>query len=198
VEAYKLAEEVAKAEWDAAKAANERSPGAFSVFELRRLELTYQRSGIQKEVEAYSLEVATLDAQAAYAQYKQARDMVQRYELRAPHTGRVERVEKYKGAWVSPGTPVVQLTRMDRLRVEGRVSQKRFHPGDVDGRRADVQVFLAGGEDDRSVTVSDVEIVASYIIEEDGSFRILAEFDNQKQGSKWLLNPGLSAKIVLR
>lgn len=198
VKAYALAEGVAKAEWEAAVSANEKTPGSFSVFELRRLELTYQQRGIQEDVEAFTLEVKKSDARAAYAQYQQAQDMVKRHELRAPHAGRVERVEKYKGAWVSPGTPVIQLTRMDRLRVEGRISQRRFHPSDIDRRRADVQVFLAGGEDDRSVTISNVEIIASYVIEEDGSFRILAEFDNQKQGSKWLLNPGLSARIVLR
>jgi hypothetical protein len=198
VKAYELAEGVAKAEWDAAVAANEKTSGSFSVFELRRLELTYRRSGIQKQIEAFGLDVAKSDARAAYAQYEQATDMVKRHELRAPHSGRVERVEKYKGAWVSPGTPVIQLTRMDRLRVEGRVAQKRFHPGDIDRRRADVQVFLTGDEEGPSVTVKNVEIIASYVIEEDGSFRIQAELGNQKQGAKWILSPGMSATMELR
>ncbi len=198
VQAYVLAEGVAKAEWDAAQAANRKVPGSVSEFELRRLELTYKRSGIQKDLERYTLDIASWDAQAAYAKYQQTMVMVERRRLKAPHNGIVEKVLRYKGDWVTPGDPVVQLTRIDRLRVEGRVSAARYHPSDVDRRQAEVRVNLAGSDGGKTVTLRGVKVVASYVIEEDTSFRVLAEIENKKQDSKWLLSPGMCATIVLQ
>jgi multidrug efflux pump subunit AcrA (membrane-fusion protein) len=202
VEFAELSTGVAKQEWEAAKEANRKVPGTFSIFEVRRLELTYHRSGIQKKLEEHNLVVARWDALARLSQHKQALAMIERRQLTAPHDGVVVSVDRKKGYWVTAGEPVIQLVRMDRLEVEGRVPVRRFRYSEVKNQKAKVIVKIGG--ETSGLTSPTVEIdtrisFASPLIEEDGAFRISAEIPNEKKpDGSWLLEPGRSATIVLQ
>lgn len=200
VEAAVKAAEVALAELDTAKEANKKVRGTFSETEERRLKLTYERSGLQKDLAEFELIVAALDARAKYAQYEQALTMIEQRQLKAPHDGVVNKLFRHKGDWVNAGEVVMQIVRMDRLRVQGRVSAARYHWRDIQGQRVEVQVLLPGSSDAQqaeTVKLSGQIAFASSVIEEDGSFRFWVDVENQQQNGAWLLGPGLEASVTL-
>lgn len=102
VEAAVASEEVSKAEWETAVEANKKVPGSFGTTEVRRLELTWKRSGLQIELAKYENSVAAATAWAKYAQFQQATSMVAHRELTAPHSGIVVQKLRHKGEWVAP------------------------------------------------------------------------------------------------
>ncbi len=81
VEAAQKAFEVAKAELDTAVEANKKVPGTFSTTEVRRLNLTWERSGLQIDLARFELVVAFLDAKAKYSQYEQSEAMIEMRKL---------------------------------------------------------------------------------------------------------------------
>ena len=153
-------------------------------------------------LEEHNLVVAKFDAMARLATLKQAQEMIQRRQLKAPHDGVVLNVDGKKGYWVTAGEPVIQLVRMDRLEVEGRVPAHRYHYSKVLNQKAKVVVELgaaANGQPPLSVERDAQISFASPVIDEDGAFRITAEIPNEKkQDGSWLLVPGQSATIVLQ
>jgi multidrug resistance efflux pump len=194
VEAADKATEVAKAEMDTALDANRRTPNAFSTTEVRKLRLNWERSGLQTDMARHENVVAALEARAKYSQYEQAGVMIERRQLKAPHPGVVMQVFKRQGNWVSPGDKILRLVRMDKLKVTGRVSASAFHWRDVVGRPVEVTVTLAGG---KQLKVGSKIIFAGQEVEEDGTYRITCEIDNQLNGSSWQMGPGLEASIRL-
>ncbi len=121
--------------------------------------------------------------------------MIERRKLIAPHSGVVNQIFRNEGDWVTPGDPVMHLVRLDQLRVHGRVNADDWGWRDLKGRPIDVVVTLPGG---LKQTVSSQIGFASQVIEDDGSFRIWADIDNVREGSGWIMGPGLKAEIQLK
>lgn len=195
------ANEVAKLEFDSANAANRRTPNAYPDTEIRKLDLNYVRSGLQADMARFELVVAALQARAKYSQYEQAKLMVGRRELKTAHAGVVMQIFKREGDWVSPGDRVMRLVRLDTLRVTGRVSAvakpgvTAYHWRDMVGRPVEVTVELPGGKE---VKVPSKIAFAAQEVEQDGTYRIWADIENQMEGNTWLMGPGLQASMNLQ
>ncbi|MCA9149279.1 MAG: HlyD family efflux transporter periplasmic adaptor subunit [Planctomycetales bacterium] len=195
VEAAVKSEEVSKAEYDAATEANRKVPGSFGETEVRRLDLTWKRSGLQKELAIYENEIAAATAWAKLAQVKQAETMIERRKLTAPHSGIVVEKLRQKGEWVAPGDPVAHIVRMDELRLIVRVDANEYYYKDLEGRPVEVTVMMPGG---RTQVVNAKIGFASPVVEEDGAFRAWVNVPNQRDGKGWLMGPGLPATLKLR
>ena len=151
---------------------------------------------MQIELAKFENVVAALDARAKLAQHEQADAMIDRLKLRAPHPGVVVQIFRRRGDWVSAGDPVMQLVRMDQLRVKGSVSANLYNRSKITGRDVQVVVKLAGGAETHTVNAK--INYTSYVVEDDKSFSIWVNIPNQKIGDDWLLGPGLEAEIHLR
>ncbi|MDG2382719.1 MAG: HlyD family efflux transporter periplasmic adaptor subunit [Pirellulaceae bacterium] len=194
VEAAQKAFEVAKAELDTAVEANKKVPGTFSTTEVRRLNLTWERSGLQIDLARFELVVAFLDAKAKYSQYEQSEAMIEMRKLKSPIEGLVDKVFLNRGDWVQAGTPVMKVVQMDQLRVHGRVPSRLYSWSDVLNHEVEVTVTLPGGKSEK---LRSKISFASNIVEEDGSFRVHADIPNKKMDGGWLMGPGLSASMRL-
>lgn len=198
VDAAVKANEVAKVEYEQANAANRVQPNTYPDAEIRKLDLNYVRSGLQADLARFELVVAALQARAKYSQYEQAKLMVSRRQLTAAHPGVVMQILKREGDWVSPGDRVLRLVRLDKLRVTGRVSAvskpgvTAYHWRDVIGRAVEVTVELPGG---KQVTVPSKIAFAGQEVDQDGTYRIWADVENQLDGNAWLMGPGLQASM---
>lgn len=195
IEAAVKSYEVAKAELDSAEQSNRKVPGTYSENDVRRLRLTWQRSGLQADLARVEQSIARADAHAKAAQYEQAEMMIERRQLKSPHAGVVMQITRHKGDWVSPGDPVLHIVRMDRLRVHGRVSARDHSWNDVKGQQVEFIVDLPGGRE--SEPVKGRIDFASQVVEADGSFRVWSDIDNPTQSGAWMMGPGLKATMRL-
>ena len=95
---------------------------------------------------------------------------------------------------MSPGDPLVQLVRLDRLRIKGFLNARDYAPGDVIDRPARVRVSLTGGRQEeftgRVVFVSPKE-------EADGKFAIWIDVQNRQANGHWVLSAGKRADVEL-
>lgn len=110
----KKAADVAKIELEQAVLANQRVAGAIPGIEINRLRLAAERSVLQIEQAAFSLEISRLVRDEASAELKS-------YEITAPFSGVVSRVFKHKGEAVRQGDPIMEIVNTERMRVEGHV-----------------------------------------------------------------------------
>ena len=185
---------VAKAEHDESLDIKFRSPNAVSDFEVRRLELTWKRSGYQAEVAKVEYEVTQLTIGAKSAQLQAVENEIKRRQIECPVNGVV--VERYhnEGEWAQAGEPLYRVVHMDRLRVEGMLNANDFMPEEIAGGAVKVYVTTPQGKEEFDATIDFV----SPVVDPSGEFLIHAEFDNpRKANGQWTVRPGLDAEITI-
>ena len=90
-------------------------------------------------------EIAQLTAAVHQAELDAAELSLQKSRITAPTPGLVVEINRHVGNWVAPGDPVIELVRMDRLRVEGFLKITEYQPAQIEG--CPVQEVLAGDRD---------------------------------------------------
>ena len=202
----KAAADVAKAEYDQALRANQRTPGTVTETEVRRLLLSARRAVLAIEQAELDLRVAGLETEVQQAEVTAAAEEVRRRKITSPLDGVVVEVSRHVGEWVQPGDPVVRVVRMDRLRVEGflestdkadrgghTVARGHNRP-EIDGRPVSVTIQRARGQ--RESVQGKVTFV-SLLEEAGGRYRFWAEVENRKAAGQWLLHPGMMAEMTI-
>lgn len=200
------AAEVARVEYEQSWRANQKTPGTISETEIRRLYLAHQRAALGVEQAMVDQRLAALEAKVLEAEAAAASMEVQRRRILAPLDGVVVKIHRRLGEWVQPGDPVVQVVRMDRLRVEallsatdvrdreGRLVSRGYSPSDIAGRRVTVAVELPGS---RRETFPGQIVFVSPLVQAGGQYRFWAEVENRKHDDHWLLLPGLMAEVTV-
>jgi len=114
IEFAKVSLEVAKAEEQQKREANQRRPGAFNPSEIRQVELEVKKgdASLRKAVDDKLIQEADL-------QIKQAQ--LAQYTVKAPFDGLVTLVKVFPGQNVRPGEQVLELTDMSVLRAQVKV-----------------------------------------------------------------------------
>jgi multidrug efflux pump subunit AcrA (membrane-fusion protein) len=112
----------------------------------------------------------------------------------SPLDGGVGALRPATGAGVAAGESVVQVVRIDRLRVEGLVSSAEFGPQEVAGRPVVVEVPLAGG---RTARFTGKVVYISPLVAAGNSYRVRAEVANRIEAGHPLLRPGMSATMTI-
>ncbi len=194
VRAAIASQEVAEAEHAVAKEIHKTAPGAVSVSELRRLELTAKRGGLQTLVARMEFKVAGMTAEARELQVAAALEDIEKRKIYAPQDGVVVQVYRHVGEWVQAGSPLLRVVRMDKLRVEGFVYTKVLSPHDIEGKPVTIQVRL--GRNLIGTFTSKIGFV-SPLVQADGAYRVWAVVENRKDGNHWVLRPGLEATMTI-
>ena len=131
-------------------------------------------------------QVAQANLELAKSELAEARLQLERRRLKAPFAATVVAVSRQPGEWVEPGSVVLRLIQLDRLRVEGFVS-------------ADQATVIQAGHRVRIVfpgsigkpVAGEITFVSPEVEPVNQQVRIWAEFDNPERR----IRPGLVASM---
>jgi len=183
-------QEVAQSELKRSLESVEKFPKSVSQTELDRLRLLVEKSALEIEQATLDQTQATLTQQLKQSDVDRARLQLDRRLIKAPFPGMIVQWKKQRGEWVEPGTPVVRIIRLNRLRAEAFVDSKRLPPNSI-GRKVILTVDLAGAPKSRfegKLTFVDPEIDPV-----NDQVRIWAEIEN----GSLALRPGLAASMTI-
>lgn len=188
------ARDVAQVDLEQDKKANQVQPGAIPAIEIRRKTLDLNRATLQIEKAQKDQLLAKLEAKVKGAERDQAKEALEWRTIAAPFDGEVVTTFRHESEWVNPGDPILKLARFDRLHVEGVAYADKFDRGELLGKPVTVVVTRARG---REVSVPGNVIFVEQTVQADGSYRVRAEIENQREGDTWLIQPGLPARMTV-
>ena len=210
VAAAKAAADVAEAEVNESKAVNEKVRGSIPDTQIRREELTKTRAELQVDVAKLEYDVAQLTSDVRLSQVAVVKLSVTRRLVKSPIDGVVERRYKEVGEWVQPGEAIMQVIRMDRLRIEGFVIATKVAPAAIVGRQVRVEVAFqeigagkVAAKGDKDPLLRPFEGKVQFVsnqVQAGGEYKVWAEVKNrQTPDGHWVLRPGMVAtmKIIL-
>ncbi len=183
---------VAAAELDRALAIDRKNAGSVTQQEIAKLQLAKRRDELQIERSKLEMRVAKMNADVHQASVKSADNALARRQIVAPLPGVVVNLFHEKGEWIAAGDPVVQVVRIDRLRVEGFLSADEVAPEEVAGRAVAVEVTLAGG---RNARFPGQIVFISPLVQAGNKYRVRAEVENHTENGNPLLRPGMTANL---
>ena len=180
--------------WRKLQAANKGGgTGTVPEIEVMRAELEYKKAQLGAEQAKEEHVTDQLTAEAKKAEVDAADVIVSRRILRAPFEGVVVQVVRREGEWVSPGDPVLQIVRTDRLRINATLPAADWGPADVEGRKVTVEVKLPQG---RVEKVTGKVVFASPVVYE-GELPIEAEIEAPIQNGRATVYAGLPAAMTI-
>lgn len=186
---------VATAELERALSIDRKSPGGVTQQEIQKLQLAKHRDELQIERSKLEMRIARMNADVHQAAVASADDAVARRIITSPIDGIVVTLFHERGEWVAAGEPVVQVVRIDRLRVEGFVSATDVNPLDIAGRPVAVEVELA----QRGVARFAGKVVfISPQVQAGNKYRVRAEVANRIENGQPLLRPGMTANMTIQ
>jgi multidrug efflux pump subunit AcrA (membrane-fusion protein) len=183
---------VAEKELEGAKIANKKTPGTVPLNELRRMELTVDKTFHEIRLRETERENAAREAKVKRAELKAVEVELDRREIKAPLDGVIVERLKHEGEWVQPGETIVKIVNMKKLRVEGFVRASQHSRQQMTGAPVRVSVELPGGQIE---TVEGTIEFVSPVTEGSGDYRVWTEVDNRKAGKHWVFSPGADAKM---
>ncbi len=134
-------------------------------------------------------QVAQANLELANSELAEAKLQLERRRLKAPFAATVVAVSRQPGEWVEPGSVVLRLIQLDRLRVEGFVSADQateMKPGQR------VQIVFPGNVG--KPVSGEIKFVSPEIEPVNQQVRIWAEFDNPEKR----IRPGLVATMEVK
>jgi macrolide-specific efflux system membrane fusion protein len=179
---------VARAELRRSQESNEKFPSSISDSQLDVERLTVEKLQLERKQKEHELELQNFDLRLKQNALDAAQLELQLHVVRAPFAGVVSLVRARAGEWVQPGTPVLRMVAVDKLRAEG------FAPADsmVEAMTGATVRFALENADEapwegRLAFVSpEVDPVARQV-------RIWAEIDNSQRK----LRPGQQGRLLI-
>ncbi len=185
--------QVADAELQQNVKINEQTGGTgVPVSEIRRLQLTRHRAELQIEKSKLDQKISKLTAEVQNAAVHSAEEQIERRRVIAPFDGIVMKVYRQSNEWVNAGEPIVQVVRMDQLRVEGFISARDYNAYELKNRQVTVIVELARG---RMASFAGKVVFVNPLIQAGNKLRIRADVQNRQEQGEWLLRPGMTATM---
>ncbi|WP_425615959.1 efflux RND transporter periplasmic adaptor subunit [Anatilimnocola sp. NA78] len=186
--------EVAAAELDRALGIEKRNSGAVTVGDIQKLKLAKRRDELQIDRSKLEMKIARMGAEARQAAVDAADEGIARRKIISPIDGLVVNLFHEKGEWVNIGEPVLQIVRVDRLRVEGFLSASEVGPEAISGKPVNVEVTLAQG---RTAQLPGVVTFISPLVQAGNKYRVRAEVQNRTEQGHPVLRPGMTATMFI-
>ena len=186
----KLAAAVADAELKRAVESNSKFPKSVSQTEIDRLKLLADKAVLEIEQAGLDQQQAQLALQVKQHDLDRASLALERRTIMAPFPGMVVKWNKQHGEWVEPGTPIMRLIRLDRLRAEAFIASENL-PKNLVGRPATLVVESSG--DAARQYPGQLVFVSPEADPVNGQVRVWAEIDN----SDLSLRPGQTATLII-
>jgi multidrug efflux pump subunit AcrA (membrane-fusion protein) len=178
---------VAQNEYLRAVEANKRVEDVYPAIEINRLELVRDRANLEIDRSRYAKEISQLELAKIQIEYRQLEDILDKHNLRAPVSGMVVALEKRVGEWVEPGTVVLRLVEIDRLRIEGFMQAEQADSKWLN-TEAQVELQLSG----KSIqTTAKLVFISPEVNPINSQVRVHLDVDN-RDGK---LRPGLRPKV---
>lgn len=172
------------------------SKGAAPYWEMKKKQAEADRAALRIKLADTNAE----QAMAVYVSKKYGTEMAE-YEvemrtIRAEFDAYVETRFAQKGEWVQPGSPIVEIVQMDRVRVEGFVNGIDY-AGQV-RRGLPVQIEVIVGGTKTNPRTKKFEGTIEYVSTEldiNKRHRIWVSIPNERVGDDWLIKPGMGASM---
>ena len=178
---------VAQNEYLRAIEANKRVEDVYPAIEINRLELVRDRANLEIDRSRYAKEISQLELAKIQIEYRQLEDILDKHNLRAPVSGMVVALEKRVGEWVEPGTVVLRLVEIDRLRIEGFMQAEQADSKWLN-TEAQVELQLSG----KTIqTTAKLVFISPEVNPINSQVRVHLDVDN-RDGK---LRPGLRPKV---
>jgi multidrug efflux pump subunit AcrA (membrane-fusion protein) len=190
----KKAADVAKKAYEKFRTINANFEGAVTQIDLMRHQFEWETKilTIEKAVETAASNQLTADSKKA--EMDMAHVALERRTLVAPFDGIVARTYLQEGEWVQPGDAVVQLVRVDQLRIGSRLDGSKWSRRDIEGRKVTVEVTLPGG---RKVTVNGKIVFVSPVVEVGSILPVVAEVDTPMENGRPLIYAGMRGRMTV-
>lgn len=186
---------VAAADLDRALAIDRKSPGGVTQQEIQKLRLAKHRDELQIDRSKLEMRIGKMNADVHQASVQAAEDALQRRQIVSPIDGVVVTIFHDRGEWVNAGERVIQVIRIDRLRVEGFLSATELSPGDIAGRTVTVEVPMTGG---RTARLAGQVVFISPLVQAGNKYRVRAEVENRSENGHPVLRPGMTANMSIQ
>lgn len=186
--------EVAKADYEQLKAANQIAVKAIADVELRKAKLDWDHFILAIEKSRHDQELAKFEALTKQAELAAADLAIQRRTIIAPFDGVVEEIKRKQDEWVQPGDTILSLLRLDAMHIEGPIEQSQYDPNEIQGCEVSIEVKLAR---QRTATVRGRIVKVSSIVALSGTYNVRAEVANQQDHGTWMLRDGMPATMTI-
>ena len=178
---------VADNEYVRAIEANKRVENVYPVIEVDRLRLVRDRASLEIDRSLHAKDLAQLELNKNQIEHRQLAELLDKHTIRAPVSGMVVAIEKRMGEWVEPGTVVLRLVEIDRLRIEGFLPAEQADPKLV-GTEAQVEVQVSGKT---TRTTAKLVFISPEVNPINAQVRVYLDVDN----SEGRLRPGLRPRV---
>ena len=178
------------------KEANERMPGAVSASDVDKAKLEWAAGLANVEKAKFDLEVKAEEVTVKEASLKAAEEHIRRRTVTAPcdWDGAVAEIIRHEGDWVEPGNPILQLVRMDKLRINCLINGNDYNKYQVIGKDVVVTVYLARGQ---AETFRGKITGVSPKSQADNYFEAWADIENRERNGYWLLSEGMTGSMKI-
>jgi macrolide-specific efflux system membrane fusion protein len=186
---------VASAELERAVSIDRKSPGGVTQQEIQKLQLAKHRDELQIERSRLEMRIAKMNADVHQAAVASAEDALLRRKIASPIDGVVVTLFHERGEWVAAGEPVLQVVRIDRLRVEGFLNATDISPAEIAGRPVAAEVQLSQG---RTARFTGQVVFVSPLVQAGNKYRVRAEVENRTENGQPVLRPGMTAAMTIQ
>lgn len=162
----------------------------------------YRKKKAEADRAKLRIELADLNENTAMAEFiaKQigselAQSDIEMRTVRSEFDAFVETRYAQLGEWVQPGSPIVEIVQMDRVRVEGYIPLR--YAGQVH-RGASVEVTVTMGGTATNPVTRKLKSTIEYVSTEldlNKRHRIWVSLPNERKGEDWLIKPGMRAEM---
>ncbi len=191
----KNSEELAKAEAEAYEEL--RRERAIPYWELEKKKLEAERALLRIDLAEMQQSIAQVQAFGKRQELALAEYELKRRQVLAAWDGFIESRRAQLGEWVQPGTPILTLIQMNKLRVEGDIDALASRKI-VKGTKVEVRIF--DKDESSSSEQKPIEGTLGYVsmeIDLNGRHRVWVEIDNVKDEGVWRYKPGMTADITI-
>lgn len=186
----KLTGAVANAELQRAIDSNAQLPKSVSKTEMERLKLLAEKATLEIQQAEIEQQQSTLSLKVKQQEFDRATLALERKTIKAPFAGMVVQWKKHRGEWVEPGTPVLRLIQLNRLRAETFVVSQKL-PGDLVGRSVTLTANPTGKKPVKCT--GKLVFVSPELDPVNGQVRIWAEIENEDLS----LRPGQTGTLSI-
>lgn len=180
---------VSENEYQRAVRANQLVRDTYPANEIDRLKLIADRAKLEVERTIYMTEMSAMEVSQAEHEYRKSYEVYTRHQIKSPVSGVITSVEKKVGEWVEPGSDLVRVVRLDRLRIEGFINAENAINNLV-GRNARVTVEMGAKTLE---TIGTVVFVSPDVNSVNSQVRVHLEIENANNQ----LRPGLQVKTSI-
>jgi multidrug resistance efflux pump len=188
------AAEVAKADYDKHEYIRNTVKNAVTEIEYLKRKYEWEKAKLVIEKTQEEAKSNRLTADSKKAESDAAKVALERRRLVAPFDGFLVKAYAQVGEWVQIGEPVLQVVRVDRLRVYGNLDGSKWTRTDIDGRKVTVEVILPRG---RKVDVPGKIVFVSPVIGVDSQLPVWAEIDTPMEKGQPLVSAGMKARMTI-